>query len=63
MNIFIKYYSNSDKTDSPIVPSGISTPKLSAIVAPITANVSRPSIFPFCSMEGEYAMNGTYSLV
>lgn len=33
-------HAKSFKIDFPIVPSGISTPKFSAIEAPITANVS-----------------------
>ena len=39
-------YFNSPKIDFPIVPSGISTSKLSVIVAPITANVSESCNFP-----------------
>ena len=47
----------------PMVPSGISTPKLSAMVQPILANVSPGSSrFP-PAMEGEYTSSGTFSLV
>ena len=46
-----------------MVPSGILTPKLSAMVAPITAKVSLVSSFPLSVSDGEYAINGTCSLV
>ena len=39
------------------------TPKLSAIVAPMTANVSAPASAPLPSKDGEYAIKGTLSLV
>ncbi len=39
------------------------TPKLSAIVAPMTANVSDAVSSPLPSKDGEYAINGTLSLV
>lgn len=51
------------RTDFPIVPSGILTPKFSAIVAPIIANVSVSSSLPQPSIAGEYARKGTFSLV
>ncbi len=46
--------------ECPIVPSGILTPKLSAIVAPIMANVSAASSSPASFIDGEYARNGTF---
>ena len=46
-----------------MVPSGMATPKLSAIVAPITAKVSQSESAPCPCMDGEYAKNGTSSLV
>ena len=45
------------------MPSGISTPKFSATVAPITANVSVSGSPPLPLNDGEYATNGTFSLV
>ena len=56
-------YFNSLSIDFPIVPFGIVTPKLSAIVAPITAKVSSEGILPPPLMDGEYARNGTFSFV
>ena len=45
------------------MPSGMATPKLSAMVAPITAKVRVSSSLPLPFMDGEYARNGTFSLV
>ena len=56
-------YFNLLKIDSPIVPSGIFTPKLSTIVAPITAKVFWSSSLPLPVMDGEYHSIGTISLV
>ena len=47
------FYFSSSKIDVPIVPSGIFTSKLSAIVAPITANVSESGSFPYPSIDEE----------
>ena len=57
------YYTNLSNTDSPIVFFGILILKLSAIVAPITAKLSLLSKIPWPFIDGEYAKNGTYSLV
>ena len=62
VNIFLHYFKFSSR-DLPIVPSGISTPKLSATVAPTTANVSSSGSSPLPVMEGEYARKGTFSRV
>ena len=46
-----------------MVPSGMETPKLSAAVAPMTANVSASGSSPLPFMDGDHARNGTFSLV
>ena len=56
-------YFSSSKIEYPTVPSGIRISKLSAIVAPITANVSVSGILPPSFISFEYASNGTYSRV
>ena len=45
-----------------MVPSGIFTAKFSAMVAPITANVSSSGRLPVSAIEGEYARNGDFVL-
>ena len=52
-----------EKIDFPIVPFGICTSKLSAIVAPISAKLLPVPNWPWFFIDGEYAKNGTYSLV
>lgn len=47
----------------PIVPSGMAMPKLSVMVAPITAKVSASISAPGVCIDREYARNGTFSLV
>ena len=46
-----------------MVPSGIFTPKSSAIVAPMMAKVSVSGSSPLPFIALEYARNGTFSLV
>lgn len=60
-NIHIYYYSNSSKILLPI--GGISTSKLSAIVAPILANVSNTSNLLGLKKSRLYIITGTFSLV
>ena len=57
------HYPISSKIESPMVPFGIFTIKLSAMVAPITANVSFSGRGPPPVIEGDHARNGTFSLV
>ena len=56
-------YISLSKTELPMVPSGMATPKFSATDAPITAKVSSFSSAPPLSIRFEYATKGTYSLV
>ena len=56
-------YCSCPNMELPMVPSGIATPKLSAIVAPVTAKVCVSSSLPLPWKDGEYARNGTFSLV
>lgn len=58
----VVYFSFSSQ-ETPMVFSGMATPKLSAMVAPITAKVSGDLISPLPSMDLEYAKNGTISRV
>ena len=46
-----------------MVCSGMSSPKFSTMVAPITAKVSCSGSLPLPSMDLEYARKGTFSLV
>ena len=58
-----KFRHSNSLIGSPIVYSGIGTPKFAAIVAPSAANVSLSEIRPLSLNEGEYAIIGTFSLV
>ena len=60
---FLFAYFNSSKIELPIVPSGIESPKLSVIVAPIIAKVEASFNFFGSFMDDEYARNGPFSLV
>ena len=63
MSYCLRCYMSSERMDVPMVPLGIATPKLSAMVAPMVAKVSRSSSLPWNFIDGEYDTNGTYSRV
>ena len=46
-----------------MVSSGMAMPKLSVMVAPITAKVSASTSAPGVCIDRAYARNGTFSLV
>lgn len=61
--IKLLFYFSLSRIESPMVPSGIFTPKSSAMVAPMIAKVSVSGSSPLSLHALEYARNGTFSRV